>query len=297
MTNQQPTFTLHDGTFLPKLGLGTYRMKTMKELRPVVKEAIRTGYRLIDSASVYRNEKGLGNIIREILQDESFGVQRKDLFITSKLAPKDQGYDACYNAVISSLEKFELEYLDLYLIHWPGTSKLKLDNPKNQENRTRSYQALEQLYKEGKIRQIGISNYTIGHLQHLIDTCTVLPHVHQFELHPGLYQKDLISLCEKNHIQVQAYSSLGEGKLVNGKVDIEGLDQISERLNVTKAQVLLRWAIQHGWAVIPKSTSPERVKVNGDIFSFDLTDQDMNLLDDYHTSKGKRFCWDPTNIY
>ncbi|KAI9020929.1 NADP-dependent oxidoreductase domain-containing protein [Phycomyces nitens] len=272
-------------------------MKTQKELRPVVKEAVQDGYRLIDSATVYRNEEALGKIIHEIINDETFGIERKDLFITSKLSPRDQGYEACYKAVLASLAKLKLDYIDLYLIHWPGTSKHKLDDPKNLENRTESYRALEQLLKEGKLKHIGVSNYTEKHLQQLIETCTILPHVHQFELHPALYQPEIISICRENRIQIQAYSSLGEGKLLKGKYAIKELDSIAERLNVSKAQVLLRWAIQHDWAVIPKSTDPERVKTNGDLFSFKLSGQDMAFLDDYHNQEPHRMCWDPTDIY
>ncbi|KAI8377979.1 NADP-dependent oxidoreductase domain-containing protein [Radiomyces spectabilis] len=212
------------------------------------------------------------------------------------LAPQHQGYEACYQAVNDSLKRFNLDYFDLYLIHWPGTSKTKLQDPVNQENRMGSYGALEQLYKESKLRQIGVSNYTAKHLQHLLSHCSIRPHVHQFELHPCLYQPEVLSLCRENSIQIQAYSSLGEGRLIQD-IEIPALTEIANNLGVTKAQVLLRWAIQHDYAVIPKSKTPERVKSNADLFSFELSDQQLAFLDNVHQTISHRFCWDPTDIY
>ncbi|RCI01466.1 hypothetical protein CU098_011578 [Rhizopus stolonifer] len=288
---------LYNGSEIPILGLGTYRINTIEELRPVVYEAVRSGYRLIDSATVYRNEQVLGQILKEVFADPSFGVQRKDLFITSKLSPQNQGYDACYKAVTESLNKFDLDYLDLYLIHWPGTAKKKLSDPINQTNRTESYRALEQLYKEGKLKHIGVSNYTVNHLKYLLGHCTIVPHVHQFELHPCLFQEDLFDLCQKNKIQIQAYSSLGEGQLVNGEIQIPHLQTIADKLNVSIALVLLRWAVQHGWLIIPKSKTATRIRENAAVFSFNIEDQGMKLLDTIHTTEHRRFCWDPSDIY
>ncbi|KAI9498458.1 NADP-dependent oxidoreductase domain-containing protein [Zychaea mexicana] len=284
------TKQLHNGDTIPVLGLGTYRVKTEDVLKPVVHQAIQNGYRLIDSATVYRNEEVLGRILKEVFDDPSFGVQRQDMFITSKLSPQNQGYDACYKAVTESLERFGLEYFDLYLIHWPGTAKKKLSDPINQENRMGSYRALETLHREGKVRHIGISNYTARHLQHLLDHCEIVPHVHQFELHPRLVQQDILDLCDKHHIQVQAYSSLGEGKLLT---DEDVLDIVKDR-NV--AQVLLRWAVQHGWIVIPKSSNPDRVSSNAKVLSLELSDEDMKKLDAVHQAETQRFCWDPSDI-
>ncbi|RCH92265.1 hypothetical protein CU097_011313 [Rhizopus azygosporus] len=291
------TKRLHDGNEIPVLGLGTYRMRSEEELRPVITEAIRCGYRLIDSATVYKNEEVLGKILRDIFADPSFGIQRKDLFITSKLSPQDQGYDNCYKAVNKSLERFGLDYFDLYLIHWPGTSKKQLSDPINSENRMGSYRALEQLYKEGKLKQIGISNYTVKHLSELLQKCEIVPHVHQFELHPCLYQNELLNLCQQHNIQVQAYSSLGEGKLVNGEIKIDCLNDIAQRLQTTPAVVLLRWAVDHGWLIIPKSKTPMRVKENASVLDVQLSDEDIKLLDDIHNAETHRFCWDPTNVY
>ncbi|KAI9252746.1 NADP-dependent oxidoreductase domain-containing protein [Helicostylum pulchrum] len=288
---------LYNGDSIPVLGLGTYRMYTIEELRPVVTEAIRSGYRLIDTATVYRNEEVLGQILQEIFDDPSFGVKRSDLFITSKLSPKDQGFGSCYKAVNDSLDRFKLDYFDLYLIHWPGTTKKKLHDPINQENRTESYKALEKLHNEGKVKHIGVSNYTSKHLAHLLQVCTVIPHVHQFELHPCLYQPDVLELCKKHHIQVQAYSSLGEGKLINGELNVPSLKLVSKRVQQPCALVLLRWAVQHGWIIIPKSKTTARIKQNAGVFSFELSKEDMDALDDIHKTEPHRFCWDPTDIY
>jgi diketogulonate reductase-like aldo/keto reductase len=155
--------------------------------------------------------------------------------------------------------------------------KKKLADPINKENRMGSYRALEQLYKEGKIKHIGVSNYTHDHLSHLLETCTITPQVHQFELHPCLYQPEILELCKKSNIQVQAYSSLGEGALINGQVKIDSLDDISNRLNKSKALILLRWAVQHEWIIIPKSKTVDRIQENAQVLSFEIS-QDVSSL-------------------
>ncbi|CEP19805.1 hypothetical protein [Parasitella parasitica] len=200
-------------------------------------------------------------------------------------------------AVHKSLENFDLEYFDLYLIHWPGTSKKQLSDPINEENRTNSYKALERLYREGKVKHIGISNYTEKHLRHLLSVCTVIPHVHQFELHPCLYQPEILDLCHKHGIQIQAYSSLGEGALINGEVKLDCLESIAQKLSTSKALVLLRWAVQCGWTVIPKSKTVSRIKENSQIFSLEIANYDMDLLNKIHTYEPHRFCWDPSNVF
>jgi len=190
-----------------------------------------------------------------------------------------------------------LDYIDLFLIHWPGTQKLKQHDSRNALNRSSSWAALERLHVEGKLRAIGVSNYTSTHLTELLAGCTVRPHVHQFELHPLLYQRELVSLCERNGVHVQAYSSLGEGRLINGEMVLPALQEVVARYpQKTAAQVLLRWAVQHGWGVIPKSKNPERVKDNGNIFGFQLTEEEMRSLDSLSESNSRRFCWDPSDV-
>jgi len=237
------------------------------------------------------------------LADPTLGLKRKDLFITSKLAPKDQGFHSCYNAVLESLRKFNLDYIDLYLIHWPGTQKLALNSPQNPHNRLSSYRALERLHREGRVRAIGVSNYTSRQLLELIAKCEIVPAVNQFELHPLLYisQHEITELCDQLGVHIQAYSSLGEGKLLSTTnpdrpSPISALPCIAVSHNVSEAQVLLRWAVQHGWAVVPKSRSEQRIKTNSELFNFVLGEEEMAVLDAASKAGESRFCWDPTNV-
>ncbi|KAI9590986.1 NADP-dependent oxidoreductase domain-containing protein [Syncephalis fuscata] len=239
----------------------------------------------IDTASVYRNEEAIGRVLQCVFEDaDSFnGLKRSDIFITTKLAPRDQGYEACLKAFETSRQKLGVEYIDLYLIHWPGTQKLKTDDPRNAENRMGSYRALEELYREGKIRAIGVSNYTIRHLKQLLDdtNISIQPSVLQTELHPLWPDRELVAFCRKHNIQLEAYSSLGEGALVNGTYPLPAVTRAVTQLNqrnsnsssnsnnsengqslITDAQVLLRWAIQRQFVVIPKSTNPKRITEN-----------------------------------
>jgi len=289
-----PSFTLNNGVKIPALGLGTYQMKKCEDIDKAVKSAVASGYRLIDSAIGYNNEESIGKTLKELIEDTSLGFKREDFFITT---PKEQGYDCCLKAFSCSLKRWKLDYLDLFLIHWPGTQKLKPSDPKHGENRKGSWKALEELYSEGKVKSIGISNYTHRHITELLSYCTIVPQVLQFELHPLLYQKDVIDLCKKHNIQVQAYSSVGQGKLINGEIDIPILREIADKYEVTPAQVLLRWGYQHDAIVIPKSITPERISLNANIFHFELTEQNMESLDSLSETQNRRFCWDPTNIY
>ncbi|CAG8443474.1 15963_t:CDS:10 [Acaulospora morrowiae] len=272
MLNSIPKFTLNNGVKIPSLGLGTYQIRKPEAIDLAVRSAVASGYRLIDSAIGYRNEDLIGKTVNELIQDSSLGLTREDFFITSKLGPKDQGYDNCLKAFSGSIKRFGTDYLDLFLIHWPGTQKFQPTDPQNAESRKGSWKAMEELYKEGKIRAIGVSNYTLKHLTELLSYCTVPPTVMQFELHPLLYQKDLIDFCKQNNIHIQAYSSLGEGELVSGEI-IPVISQIAKTHKVTPAQVLLRWGYQHDAILIPKSVTPERIKENANIFHFELSQE------------------------
>ncbi|CAG8464947.1 27173_t:CDS:2 [Gigaspora margarita] len=294
--NSIPKFVLNNGITIPSLGLGTYRIIDPETVEFVIKNAISSGYRLIDSAIGYRNEETIGKVVNELIKDTSMNLKREDFFITSKLPPKDQGYENCRQAFLSSLQRFNMDYFDLFLIHWPGTQKLKPSDPKHAINRKASYKALEELYTSGKIRAIGVSNYTHRHLTDLLSYCTIIPAVLQVELHPLYYQKELIDLCKEHKIQVQAYSSLGEGKLVNGEIEIPVIKDIAKKNNVSVAQILLRWGYQHGFIVIPKSVKAERIKENLNIFEFELSNEDMEALDSLGKSQTTKFCWDPTDI-
>ncbi|KAL1915848.1 uncharacterized protein VTP21DRAFT_6236 [Calcarisporiella thermophila] len=289
--------TLNCGRSMPVLGLGTYRMKDPQQIKSVVRAAIESGYRLIDSATGYGNEASIGEVLRELFADPALNLKREDVFIASKLAPKDQGYDACTRAVEKSLQNFGVEYIDLYYIHWPGTQGLKPEDPRNAENRRESWRALEQLYKQGKLRAIGVSNYTVEHLNQLLSHCEIPPAACQFEIHPLYHDLPLINLCRERGIQVQAYSSLGEGHLVREDgIVLPQIYKIAAWHEKTPAQILLRWAVQHGYGIIPKSTSEERVRENADVFGFQLTEDEMEVIDSLSAKYPRKFCWDPIKV-
>ncbi|KAJ1982533.1 hypothetical protein H4R35_000256 [Dimargaris xerosporica] len=272
-------YTLNNGIAIPKIGVGTYRIKDEDLVDTVITTAIRQGYRLIDTATVYQNEAAIGKALRKIFDDYStYSVTRRDLFVVSKLAPRDQGFDACYNAVLRSLDKLGLEYIDLYLIHWPGTQKVPHDSDKNRANRQGSWRALERLQTEGKLRCIGVSNYTIQHLNELLSFATIIPSVLQIEFHPLYYQPELISYCQAHGIQLQAYSSLGQGELLDGSVPVPTLDRIAKRHQCSLPIVLLRWGLQHNAVVIPKSTQPTRIKENMTCINMTLSSEVSCIL-------------------
>ncbi|KAI9199480.1 NADP-dependent oxidoreductase domain-containing protein [Polychytrium aggregatum] len=291
-----PAVTLADNRVMPSLGLGTYRLKG-ELCQTIIKEAIRAGYRLIDTAAVYKNEAEIGAAIAELIAKSE--ISRSDIFITSKIAPKDQGYDKAYKAVSDALVRFgpAIQYIDLMLIHWPGTQGLHIEHAKNPVNRRETWRALEQHHRERRIRSIGVSNFTVVHLQDLLAHAAIRPVVNQFELHPLLYQRGLVDFCSGHSIQVEAYASLGEGRLVNGDVEILPLKSICQSHNVTPAQALLRWAVHHGWVVIPKASSTARLHENLEIFRFKLSPEEIKSLDDIsRLIEPTRFCWDPTSV-
>jgi len=254
----QGTTTLHNGVKMPYLGLGVYKVKEGKEVINTVKTALEVGYRAIDTAALYDNEEGVGQAIKES------GIPREELFITTKVWNTDQGYDKTLKAFDISMKKLGLDYLDLYLIHWPGKDKY-----------VDTWRALEKLYKDGRVRAIGVSNFKIHHLQTLMEQSEENPVINQVELHPYLSQKDLLSFCKKQQIVVEAWGPLGRGRLLNDPTLIE----IGQKYGKTAAQVTLRWHLQNDVVVIPKSVTPSRIKENADIFDFELTAEDMERID------------------
>jgi diketogulonate reductase-like aldo/keto reductase len=196
---------LKNGIKIPLLGLGTYQMKE-DHLKEAIPAALNCGIRLIDTAASYRNEIFIGDIVRSYLSCE-ISLSRSDLFIVSKLPPRNQGYNQAKQAIDDSLSKLGLDYIDLYIIHWPGTAGLAVNDPRNKTNRMGSWKALEEGFAMGKLRAIGVSNYLIRHLEEMKEYCTVMPMVNQFELHPGYYQTDLVAYCRMHDIFVQAYVS------------------------------------------------------------------------------------------
>ncbi|XP_074659149.1 glyoxal reductase-like isoform X2 [Tubulanus polymorphus] len=284
------TVKLNTGALMPIIGFGTFQIKG-EAVKNCVKVALETGYRLIDTADVYRNEAEIGAALKEILTPES-GLNRSDLFITSKLPPYSQGSASARNACLNSMKNLGVDYLDLYLIHWPGVKGLQLDDPRNSELRKQSWLELEKLHKEGLVKSIGVSNYMINHLQELFTYCTVKPAVNQCEHHPHLNQQKLIDFCKENDVYLQAYSSLGKGE--QSLISEPLIREIASRINKTPAQVLLRWAVQNGTAVLPKSEKSDRIKENFDVFSFELSAEDFEKLNSLH--KEVHYAWNPHTV-
>jgi diketogulonate reductase-like aldo/keto reductase len=244
---------------MPWVGLGVFKVTEGEEVVQSVKAAIKNGYISIDTAAIYKNEEGVGQAIKES------GVPREELFITTKLWNADQGYESTLEAFETSMNKLGLEYLDLYLIHWPGKDKYK-----------ETWRAFEKLYKEGRVRAIGVSNFLVHHLEDLMSTAEIKPMVNQVEFHPHLTQKELLAFCEKEGIQLEAWSPLKQGQLLNEPV----LEDIAHKYNKSVAQVILRWDLQHGVVTIPKSIKEHRIIENANIFDFELTIEDMGKIDE-----------------
>ncbi|MCG2460927.1 aldo/keto reductase [Flavobacteriaceae bacterium F89] len=267
------TFTLRNGVDMPYLGLGVFQSKDGFEVANAVKWALETGYRHIDTASVYNNEKGVGRGIRES------EVNRKDVFLVSKVWNSDQGYESTLKAFDASLRRLQTDYLDLYLVHWPVLGKYK-----------ETWRALEYLYNEGRVRAIGVSNFLKHHLQDLIPDSNIVPMVNQMEFHPYLVQQELIDFCSENTIQYEAWSPLMQGNIF----DLEPIRNLAKQYKKTVAQIVLRWDLQHGVVTIPKSVRRDRIIANADIFDFELSQKDMVLLKGM--DRGKRFGADPDNF-
>lgn len=257
MENLQSTTTLANGVKMPWLGLGVYKVEDGQEVVDSVKYAIKAGYKSIDTAKIYENEEGVGQGIKES------GVSREELFVTSKVWNADQGYDTTIQAFETSLNKLGLEYLDLYLIHWPVEGKYK-----------DTWKALEKLYKDGKIRAIGVSNFQVHHLEDLIADAEVKPMVNQIEFHPLLTQTEVREYCKKQEIQVEAWSPLAQGELLDNEV----LTQIAEKHGKSTAQVILRWDLQNEVVTIPKSTKEHRIIQNADVFDFELNAEEVEKI-------------------
>jgi methylglyoxal/glyoxal reductase len=249
---------LNNGVKMPGFGLGVYKVEDGETVIQAVRAAIDIGYRSIDTASLYGNERGVGQAVRES------GVPREELFITSKVWNDQQGYESTLQAFDESLEKLGMEYLDLYLVHWPVRGKFK-----------ETYRALEKLYQEGRVRAIGVSNFHIHHLEDLLADCEIKPVVNQVEYHPHLAQVELKAFCESQNIQLEAWSPLKRGDLL----DEPTLMDIASKHGKSVAQVILRWDIQNNVITIPKSVKADRIRENADIFDFELTDEDMARID------------------
>lgn len=254
--------TLNNGVKIPQVGLGVWKVENGQQAIDAILTAIQTGYRLIDTAAIYGNEEAVGEAIRQS------PVPREELFITTKVWNADQGYEETLKAFETSMEKLGLDYLDLYLIHWPiAIYDTFID----------TWKAMEKLYKDGRIKAIGVCNFQKDHLQRLIDECEVVPTINQIECHPYLSQEELKAYCKENGIQVEAWSPLMQGGDV---LRLPIVMELAEKYGKTPAQIVLRWHIQHDVVVIPKSVTPSRIAENFDIFGFELSPEDMKAIDD-----------------
>ena len=264
--------TMNDGHKIPAVGLGTWKSEPGDSTYNAVLASINAGYRHIDTARAYDNESDVGRAVNDA------GVSRDDLFITTKLWNKDQGYQTALEACEKSLARLDCDYIDLYLIHWP----LK-------ELRNDSWRAFIELQEKGLCKSIGVSNFTIDNLKELEAKYGILPAINQVEFHPYHYQKELLEYCNFKNIIIEAYSPLVHAK----RMDESRLVAISEELSKTPAQVLIRWAIQRGMVVLPKSVNEDRIIENFTVFDFEMSDSIMKRLDDLD----ERFvtCWDPHN--
>ncbi len=262
---------LFNGIKMPWLGFGTFKVENGDIAKNAVLEALKVGYRHIDTAAIYGNEESVGKAIKES------GIQRKEIFLVSKVWNTDQGYDTTLAAFQKSLERLDTDYLDLYLIHWP--------KDKNRE----TWKALEKLYKEKRVKAIGVSNFKIHHLEELMHNSEIIPMVNQVECHPQFPQDDVKEFCDKHHIQLESWGPLMQGKIFDKKILID----LANKYQKTVAQIALRWQIQRGVVVIPKSITPERIKSNSEIFDFTITQEDMELIKGL---KGERIGRDPDKI-
>lgn len=265
--------SLNNGVQIPSLGLGVYQSPPGTITQNAVRVALQMGYRHVDTAAIYGNETDVGLAVKDR------GVSREQVFVTTKLWNADQGYDSTIAACNNSLKKLGLKYLDLYLIHWPVP-----------ELRNESWKAMTALLKDGKARSVGVSNFTIDHLEELLATTDIVPAVNQVEFHPFLFQKKLLDYCNQKSIHLEAYAPLTRGE----KLDHPVIKQTASKYSKSPAQVLIRWSLQHGLVVIPKSVKEERIRENSSVFDFEISESDMKKLDSLN--EDFRTCWDPTEV-
>lgn len=255
---------LNDGNTIPQVALGVYKAPNGQETEDAVTAALDAGYRHIDSAARYANEEACGRAIRAWL--EKTGTPREEVFVCSKLWDADHGYEATFNALCSSLDKFGLDYLDLYLIHSPA---------EDEEKRLESWRALETAQRLGKVKSIGVSNFGAAHIENIIENGTVVPAVNQIEVHPFLQRQELVDLCSKHGIKIEAYSPLARGN----KLEDPTIVALADKYGKTPAQILLNWSAARGNVVLPKSLTPSRIESNLESFSFTMEDSDVKIID------------------
>jgi len=264
---------LNNGLKMPWLGFGVHRINDGQDVEQAVRTALEIGYRSLDTATVYGNERGVGKTIRES------GIPREDIFLTTKVWNDDQRENRILAAFEESLERLETEYVDLYLVHWPVKGCYQ-----------ETWKAMEEIYQSGRVKAIGVSNFQVHHLEDILRDSQIVPVVNQIEFHPLLVQPELLKFCQEHKIQVEAWSPLVEGQIVN----VSSVQKIAEKYDKTPAQIALRWDLQHEVVTIPKSVHANRIAENAQIFDFELSQTDMRELD--ALDEGKRVGPDPDNF-
>ncbi|ABZ94866.1 Aldo/keto reductase [Leptospira biflexa serovar Patoc strain 'Patoc 1 (Ames)'] len=270
--NLTSTIPTNQSIDVPLLGLGVWKSRP-KECYDAVKSALEFGYRHIDTAAIYGNEADVGRALKES------GIKRSDIFLVTKLWNADQGYDEAQKAIDISLKKLGTDYVDMYLIHFPVSGK-----------RNDSWRALEKIKGEGKARSIGVSNFMVPHLEELLKETDIIPAMNQVEYHPFLQDLELKEYCIKKGIVLEAYSPLAHGQ----KLEDERITNLAKKYHKSNAQILIRWSLQNGNVVIPKSKNPIRIKENADVFDFVLSPDDMKEIHSWN--ENFRTCWDPTTV-
>jgi len=279
--NIDSKITLNNGVEMPVIGLGVWKIEEGEQVENAVKFALDAGYRMIDTAKIYKNEIGVGKALNK------YGLLREEFFVTTKVWNEDQGYENTLAAIDESLKKLGLAYVDLYLVHWP-TADTEVTTSINKRQET--WKAMEEIYKSGRARAIGVSNYTMAHLEEMKEYATIMPAVNQVEFNPFLFQEGLLNYCKKHNIALEAYSPLSRGK----KVEDSRILNIASKYKKTGPEILLRWGLQHGAIVIPRSTKKEHIQENINIFDFEISAEDMKEID--MMDENLRLAKDPANF-
>lgn len=257
---------LSNESSIPQIGLGTWQVTDKELMKQLLAQAYRAGYRLIDTAAAYSNEMAIGRAVAGL------SIERRELFLSDKVWNTCRGYDNVRKACEQSLKKLKTDYLDLYLIHWPASPKLYSDWA---EINADTWRGMESLYKEGKVRAIGVCNFKAHHLEVLKKTAEIMPMINQLEFHPGMMQEETASFCRAEGIVLEASSPLGNGQILEHEI----LKRMAQKKGRTAAQICLRWAVQKGVAVIPKTVNPDRLTENMDIFDFELDEEEEDAVD------------------
>lgn len=268
------SYTLSNNVSIPELGFGTWQTPNGDVAVSAVKKALEVGYRHIDTAQGYKNEDSVGQAIKES------GIPREEIFLTTKLCNENHSYDLVLSSFEESLKKLQTDYIDLFLIHWPNPVKFR-DNWQSANAET--WRAMEELYQAGKIKAIGVSNFLPHHFEELKKTATIFPMVNQIFLAPGELQKEVVSYCQEHNVLLEAYSPLGTGKIF----DVPEMQELSDKYSKTIAQIAIRWSLQHDFLPLPKSVTPSRIEENLAVFDFELSDEDMQRIDQLDGVVGK----------